>query len=93
MKAKSEVSVPPDFAETVELCFATGPPRMQKNLKVHENTSEYLFVRHPVRFLLCLFCFYFRKRKTGLGLPRVRFGRPSSHGNNSFTNPLYVSHT
>jgi proton-coupled amino acid transporter len=45
MKAKSEVSVPPDFAETVELCFATGPPRMQKISK---------FMKTLVNIFLCV---------------------------------------
>lgn len=34
MKSMKEVSIPPDFAETVELCFATGPTSIQKISKI-----------------------------------------------------------
>ncbi|XP_063920912.1 proton-coupled amino acid transporter 1 isoform X3 [Zophobas morio] len=45
MKAKKEVNIPPDFAETVELCFSTGPPAMQRIAK---------YMKRLVNIFLCV---------------------------------------
>ncbi|XP_044257487.1 proton-coupled amino acid transporter 1-like [Tribolium madens] len=57
MKSMKEVSVPPDFAETVELCFASGPPPVQKMSKIMKRLVNVFLCITQLGFCCVYFVF------------------------------------